>query len=196
MLIKSLFASVAATVLLAAVVGSASAGRLSSSSSTFRSTFSALTFEGAFGRLVCAVTLEGSLHSRTIAKVTNVLHGFINRADLGACATGSTTILRETLPWHVRYASFSGTLPSITAIGFTVIGYSFQWREPLFTCLARSTEARPVRGTFTREVGGVLTAARISGTVPTSCGIEGGFESNSGTVTVAGAATRVTVTLI
>jgi hypothetical protein len=195
---KLLLAVVGATVLLGALVSTASAGRLSSSSSTLRATFREVRFAGGFGTTICAVTLEGSLHSRTIAKVANALIGYITRAALGSCTQGSATILTETLPWHVRYVGFTGTLPNIGSLITSVSRASFQIREPVFgiTCLAASTDARPTTGTYTREAGGALTTAVITGRVPTNCGTEGTLEGTSNSLTVLGAATRITLTLI
>ena len=195
---KLLLATLGATVLLGALVGSASATRLASSSTTLRSTFREVTFSGAFGHIVCQVTLEGSLHSRTITKTVGSLIGYITAANLGTCATGTATILRETLPWHAQYNSFTGTLPAITGITIRVIGAKFRVREPLLTCLATSTTENPAIGTFSRETAtGALTTGRISGSgIETTCGRVGAFNSDAGPITVAGAATRITVTLI
>ena len=195
---KLLLATVGATVLLGALVGGASARNVSVSNQSFRSTFRAVTFEGAFGRIACEVLLEGSLHNRTFAKRVGSLIGYITQAILRPCATGTATILRETLPWHVRYAGFAGTLPNITSLTVHVINFSFRWREPFATCLARSTEARPWIITFNRNVTTRrLTSAEIGGTVPTDCfGQEGSFRSDRGTVTLVGNTTAITVTLI
>ena len=195
---KLLLATIGATVLLGALVSSASARNASVSNVSLRSTFRAVTFEGAFGRIVCEVLLEGSLHNRTFAKRVGSLIGYITQAILRPCATGTATILRETLPWHVRYAGFSGTLPNITSITIHVINSSFRVREPFATCLARSTEARPAVGTFNRDPGTRrITSAEIGGTVPTDCfGQEGSFRSDRGTVSLVGNTTAITVTLI
>ena len=109
---RLIVATIGATLLLGALVTNASAERLSSSSSTFRMTFRELTFSGAFGVIRCEFTLEGSLHTRTMVKTPTLLIGYITAASAGACAAGAVTVLRETLPWHARYSSFSGTLPS------------------------------------------------------------------------------------
>lgn len=193
---KLLLATAAATVLLGALVGTASAGRISSSSQTLRASFSKVTFQLGGFPIECPVILEGSLHTRTMAKTAGALIGYITRADLSVC--GSATILRETLPWHVQYGSFNGTLPNISSINVNVIGASFAVRDGLITCLARSTTGAGVAiGTFNREAGGALTTGTISGSaVPTSCGINGRLTSSNGPLTVAGAATRITVTLI
>jgi hypothetical protein len=195
---KATLVIAAATALLCALVGSASAGRLSISSQTGRATFRELKFTGGFGTTNCPITVEGSFHSRTIAKIANALIGYVTRAILGVCSQGAATILSETLPWHVRYSSFSGTLPAITSIVIRLLGLSFQIREPVFgiTCLARGTEVSSSVGTFNREAGGALTTAVSSGRVPTNCGTEGELTGTSSSFTVLGSATRITVTLI
>jgi len=196
-LFKLVVATAGATVLLGALVGSASARSFSITSQFFRSTFRSLEFNGLFP-MTCQVTLEGSLHARTIAKVLGRLIGYITSAVLGPCQTGTATILRETLPWHVRYLSFSGTLPNITLLRVNVIGYSFRIKEPGgITCLARSTPERPAIGNFNRDTATrALTTATIGGTIPTTCGAEGEFTSDNGTVTSLNSTTRITVTLI
>jgi hypothetical protein len=194
-LFKLLLAVAGATVLLGALVSSASAARLSTSSQTLRAGFARVNFSGGFGTTECPLTLEGSLHTRTIAKTAGSLIGLITRAILGACIRGSATILTATLPWHVRYQSFTGTLPNITRLSTDVAGSAFQIREPTFgiTCLASGGFPR---GIYTREAAGALTSAEISGTSPTNCGAEGTLTGISNSLTVLGAATRITITLI
>lgn len=194
-LFKLLLAVAGATVLLGALVSTASAGRFSSTSQTLRATFSRVDFAGGFGTTECQVTLEGSLHQRTIAKVEGSLIGYITRAIVGTCARGSATILTATLPWHVRYGSFTGTLPSISRLVTTVSGAQFRIREPFFgvQCLASGGTAQ---GIYQREAGGVLTQAEIGGESPTDCGIEGTLSGRSVALTQLGSATRITVTLI
>jgi hypothetical protein len=195
---KALLVVAGASILLAALVGSASAGRLSTSSETGRVTYREVRFAGGFGTTVCALTVEGSFHSRTIAKTVGLLVGYVTAAAFGGCTMGSATVLRETLPWHIRYASFTGTLPSITAAVGHVVNVGFQIREPVFgiTCLARSTEASPVTTTANREAGGAMTSVRVGGAIPTNCGTEGTLEGTSTSFTVLNSATRITVTLI
>jgi hypothetical protein len=197
---KLLLAALSAMVLLSALVSSASARNLSSSSQTLRSQFREVRFALPFGTVNCQVTLEGSLHARTIAKVAGSLIGYITAARLGPCSSGRATILTETLPWHARYKSFAGTLPNITSVRIDVINASFRVAEGfIFNCLARSTAAEPAIGTFNREAGGALTSAEIGGTIRTGseCFEEAGsFTSDRGTVTVLNSSTRITVTLI
>jgi hypothetical protein len=197
---KLLLAAVAAAMLVLALVSSASAGRLSSSSTSIRVSFREITFNLPFGNTTCAVTLEGSFHGRTIAKTAGLLVGYITRATMGACAAGSVTILAETLPWHIRYASFAGTLPNITSFRVNAVNASFRVREPFgVTCLVRSTEGEPIVLTANREAGGAVAGAEVGGTVRvgSEClSASGTFGSDRGTATVAGAATRITITLI
>jgi hypothetical protein len=202
-LCKLLLAAVGATALLGALVSTASARNLSISNQTLRSQFREVNFRLPIFTTRCQVTLEGSLHTRTIAKVQGALIGYITTARLGPCAAGSATILTETLPWHVRYLAFSGPLPNITDLVINVIGAAFRVREPLgVNCLSRSTAEEPSIGTFVRDpaAGGVLTTAEIGGTIRTGgeCFNEPGtFTSDRGTVFVLGTtATRITVRLI
>ena len=192
-----------ATVILCAQIGAASARNLSLSNQTFRSTFREMRFIGSGRTLTCAMTLEGSFHARTVAKVLNTLMGFITRAAFNeaSCLNATFRVRTETLPWHVRYLGFTGTLPNFREVlvnferfGFDVtaefVGFSV-------TCSYRTT---PVRGSFTREAGGALTESRIagSGLVPDQgfpCG-EGALEARSTSLTVLNSTTRITVTLI
>jgi hypothetical protein len=198
---KLLLAVVGATVLLGAFVSSASAGRLSQSSETLRATWTRMNFSGSpFGTVECEVVLEGRLHTRTMNKVNLSLMGYLTAANVTRCARGSATVLRETLPWHVRYSSFVGALPNITAIRTLVVGSSFTIREPAFgaTCLARATPEEPSTGTYNRETGtGLLVSASVGGEIRCRGGIEvtGGLSGTSSTLTNSAGA-RVSVTLI
>jgi hypothetical protein len=196
-LFKLLLAVAGATVLLGALVSTASANRLRSSSTTLRANFPRVNFAGGFGSTECAVTLEGSLHSATIEKVAERLIGYITRAIIGGthCIRGSATILTTSLPWHVRYESFGGTLPNITELNTTVTGAQFNVKEPVFgiACLASGGTSI---GRYRREAGGILTSAIIGGESPTSCGRNGTLEGTSNSLTVLNSTTRITVTLI
>jgi hypothetical protein len=200
---KICLALMSAMVLFGALAGSASARNLSISNQNIRATWSALNFIGSGRTITCPVTLEGSLHARTIAKVANTLIGYITRAIVGegGCVNGTARVRGETLPWHVRYVSFAGTLPNITGIsvdvqrpGFDVTGEFFGIRV---TCSYRTSN---VRGVFSREVGGALTNVRVEGRGLVTdngfpCG-EGELSGTSTTLTLLGAVTRLTVTLI
>jgi hypothetical protein len=199
-LCKLLLASVGATVLLGALVSSATARNYEISEQRMRGIFTSLEFHLPEVTARCALTVEGSLHTRTLPKVIGSLLGYITRVDLGACAIGTATVLTSTLPWHVRYSGFQGTLPNITSIITHVIGASWRISTGGVTCLARSSTTEPVignyhRNTATRE----LTSAEIRGTIRTGAeclGIAGSFRSDRGAVSVSNAATRVTLNLI
>jgi hypothetical protein len=198
-LFKLLLAAAGATVLLGTLVSTASAGRLSISNQQIRGTWSEVTFRGGFGSPTCHATLEGSFHSRTMIKELGSLVGYVTSAILSACTAGSASILRETLPWHVRYSGFETALPEIEALIVHIIGASWRIREPVgITCLARTEANEPAIGTVHREVvTRVFTEAGLSGEVATSCGRRGIIESVSGTVSLLGTtSTRITVTLI
>jgi hypothetical protein len=197
-LVKVSLALVGAMVLLGAVVATASARNLSVSSQTLRAAFREVILNGPFGTIACAVTVEGSFHQRTTAKIQATLVGYITSAILGVCSQGTATLLRETLPWHIRYLSFTGTLPNITTLRANVIGSSYRIRETFGTsCLGISTAAKPAIVSFNRDVvTRVATSASLGGLVPTDCGVEGGFTSTLGPITAGNNTTRITITLI
>lgn len=194
---KLLFTTLGVSVLLGALVGGANARILSSSSQTWRATFRTVTFNGVFGNIRCSLSLEGSFNARTIGKTAvSILYGHVNSANLGPCATGTATILRATLPWHVGFYRYFGTLPNVTVIGLIIRTFSIRIREPFATCLATSSNESPAVLNLNRELGGAVATAELGGTIPTSCGATGSFESSRDPFTVSGSATRITITLI
>jgi hypothetical protein len=201
---RALLAVVASAVALGALVGSASASRLSLSSTTWRVTFAALTFEirEGFNAATCAVTLEGSFHSRSIVKRAGALIGYVNRAATGPCGfRTAATLLTETLPWHVRYESFAGTLPDITSVGIGIVGLGMKIKGINETiCLTITTEREPLRLRLAREtISRALVEAEAEGETHTweNCLFAPGrFIGRSGSVSVQGGTTRISVTLI
>lgn len=166
---KALLAVVGASALFGALVGTASARRFSSSSQTFRMMFSRLEWENGFVTTRCPVTLEGSFHAATSAKVSGTLIGYITAVPRGTCTVNTVTVLSETLPWHVRYTLFEGSLPTISRVTLNVIGFSIKGREAVteVVCLSSpSTAERPVRLILRREtVTGALREPVIEGEV-------------------------------
>jgi len=193
---KLLLAVVGATVLLGALVSSASARNLSSSEQIGTTLWRSMRFAGGFETVDCEVRLSGSFHTRTITKTVGSLIGYITEGTILRCSRGSATINRGSLPWHRRYLEFTGTLPNITGQSETVLGSEFTIREPIFgvTCTVRRETSRTI-GTYTIS-GGVTTSARVSGTSPCGSftGTLSGLETNV-TTTLTGT-TRITVTLI
>jgi len=85
------------------------------------------------------MTLAGTFHSNTISKTMNSLIGYITSASLGTCSGGRATILRETLPWHIVYSGFTGTLPNIRSVNMDIIGLSMAVETEGVACLLRTT---------------------------------------------------------
>src|SRR5215213_5066666 len=197
--IGATLAATLATLMLAALISSASARNLSISNQQIRSAFRSIEIgaEG-LGTQMCDLTLEGSLHSRTMLKVVNSLMGYITRVNTANC---SLTMAILSLPWHVRYVGFSGTLPNITLLMVKISRFSFSFGSFGFVCLGEPE----VETNFNREAGGRLTELRITAipTLPLRSG--GGFGCPSstgnfraptaGTVTLLGNSNDISVTL-
>ena len=199
-----LAAIVASSLLLAFAITTASARSLSVSNQNIRVTWSSLEFSGAV-TLRCRVTLEGSFHSRTIVKVARTLIGAITRAnvDEANCTNANFRPRNETLPWHLTYEGFAGTLPNITAIFLLISRFRFNFVFPglctgdygiatdNITGRANLNASREV--TELEPVSGRSRATLTSGSVfcPASFTFTG-----RGTVTLLGTTTRIRITLI
>jgi hypothetical protein len=144
---KLIFAGLAATVVLSAAIGTASATRIATSEQRFRVVWRELVLSGGLA-LTCPVTIEGSFHSRTLSKVLEQLIGYVSAATVAeaSCNGGVARILPETLPWHIRYNGFTGTLPRITEIHFRLVNAAFLVIVGGLSCLFQSTAASPMRG--------------------------------------------------
>ncbi len=193
---KLLLASLCATFLLAAAISTASANHLSVNEQNHRIVWRALEFAFSAGsNVTCELTLEGSFHSRTIAKASQALIGHINRASVGACAGGSLTVHRESLPWHEQYNSFTGTLPSITSVKIAFVGIRWRFRNALETCEMGTTQAEPGFGTIAVGSRGEENSIEASGTINLRggflCGIATGSFAGRGNLTTAGGATII-----
>lgn len=206
---KLVLAGLTASAVMAAAVGSATAQRFGLSESRFTVAWTALRFTETSGResisITCSVTLEGSLHSSTISKVAGALIGFVNRATSPGCSGGRITVLQETLPWHVRYRSFVGSLPNVTSVGISLVGLSYQIREAggFLTCLARSEASRPADYELPRNVrvGGAISGATANEepAIPASgglCLVTSVRQGGTGTITRQGSTALITVRLI
>jgi hypothetical protein len=200
--LRTIAVALALAATLAVAVQTASAGRLSSSSSTIRNTFRTLIVAAGEVADTCELTLEGSFHTRTIAKSLGALLGYVTRVETANC-TSRTTILRTNLPWHLTYEGFSGSLPNITLFFSLVRNAEFLIEFLGFRCLSGGSNilARAVRNTST----GALTSVSVEETIPTRSGggfgcpgaeERGGRLTGTGTVSVLGATTAVTTTLI
>lgn len=195
---KLLLAVVSATVLLGALVTSASANHLEISSQTSRATWTRWNFRSGSGTFECEVVLSGSFHSRTIAKTAGSLIGYITEASVTRCTRNGMTVNRESLPWHRTYKGFSGTLPNITGIEETIVGAEWRFREAAFglTCTIRREKSSTI---LTYAISsGVVTSASVSGTSPCEgSGLSTTFTLEGSTERVEnGSGARLTIRLI
>ncbi|HEV7771762.1 MAG TPA: hypothetical protein VGO48_00585 [Conexibacter sp.] len=187
------------TLLMALAISSASAGKFSLSNQNIRITFRSLEFvvEG-LGTDRCDVTLEGSFHSRTFTKTPELLIGYLTRASTAGC-TLTTAIL--SLPWHVRYTGFNGTLPDITSIIARIARAPFSAGALGFVCLTESS----IELRSTREGSGGITGVDVAAQA-VSVRSGGGFgcpastgsirSAFTGGVFLLGTSNRITVSLI
>lgn len=203
---KFLLGSMMASLVLAVAVGDAGARAFRTDEQRVDIKWARLRFIAGGRTVECPVTVEGSFHSATLSKVENALIGLVSRAAVAGerCTGGTTTILREALPWHVRYAGFRGRLPIINSIFFKLIGAAFSIRPSgSLTCLVRSSETNPVRGIDELEEGIVTALVAEEGAEIPITG-EGGFCAfggrghfgGSGAVTKLATTEPITVTLI
>jgi hypothetical protein len=126
----------------------------------------------------CPVTMEGSFHSTSMPKINRWLVGYVNRARVaeascrgiigpeemhgGEAYPVKMQFLTESLPWHLRYASFAGTLPGITSVRIELIGPAIRVYElpSGVACLYRSEAGHPMPYTLTLGAGRDVTAVR------------------------------------
>jgi hypothetical protein len=197
---KLLLGVLTVAVTLGALVSATPANRLARSSSTFRTTIT-MKLSG-FATVTCRVTMEGSFHSKTIAKVAESLIGYVSKATVQECTGGSASA--HGLPWHMRYVGFEGSLPAILNNRDAVWNFSIQVTAIGIECGFTSTGASPLKGIETRNTGtGVAESLRIDETaqIPKSsggsfCGTSGREEGTSGSLTVGGGTAKITVTLV
>jgi hypothetical protein len=194
MLIKKvLVAGVLTAALLSLASGTALTRTLSFRNSVGGRSWVATWIEFGFtaeGR--CSLTLEGSLHTNSIAKTSLGLIGYVTRGSAGGCGILTGSVLTANLPWHVRYQSFSSPLPNIGSIAMQIIGFEFQVREGFgLTCLFRSSAEHPLVMEWNRAVPGSIINARLRGTLSSTNCFEAEFSA-----TPASFGPSATITLI
>ncbi len=203
---KTLVGCLTIAAALLAGVTTTSANNLSQSSRTFRGTWAPLEIiDLEVATVRCSVTVEGSFHSSTIRKVPGSLVGYITRAALSPCTGGNATFLRDTLPWHLQYEGFEGTLPAITGLQHGIIGFAMAVDpagELLTMCLGRSEipiiPILLIGGSF---VAGVWVVAWIASYMAEnrriSCGLgEINMIGRRGPLTVLNSTTLISIRLI
>lgn len=155
---KLVLTGLLAALTMTLVVTTASASRLSISNRNIRITWASLDLKSGGSVLEeCPITLEGSFHSATIRKTPRALIGFISRASVGICTGGSKTILQASLPWHITYDSFTGTLPRPT--GLVLLLHRLNWQVNIFgvNCLYGEDGVERARATLNIEPNGLVT---------------------------------------
>jgi hypothetical protein len=196
-------------ILLTAAVATATASRLSVTDQQTRIVWRSLELStSSIISMRCAVTLEGSFHGSTIAKTRDLLIGLITNAAVqnGQCTGGRATVLRETLPWHLTYNSFRGTLPRIESVTLNLIRAGFIIESGgVAICKAVTSVASPARGIANIGPSGRVEGLRADETaaIPLtngpggfSCGLGRGTFSGTGTVTLLGTSNSISVRLI
>jgi hypothetical protein len=208
---RILLTTLTATIILATNITTATAQRLSNSNQQMRVVWGSLELSNTITTNVvrCALTIEGSFHSRTIVKVRELLIGYITRAAVqnNQCTGGRATVLQEKLPWHLTYQSFRGTLPRIEEILLNLIRAGFLIEIPgVNNCSAVTSLANPVRGiTNLNTTTGQVTGLRLDErpTIPLTnapggfaCGLGTGRFAGTGTMTLLGTNCLIFITLI
>jgi hypothetical protein len=205
---KVIVSVVVAVLCVGFEVTAASANRLSSSSGRIRAVWAALNLRNTGSgtvNVVCPVTIEGSFHSATMRKVRGALVGNVSRATTvsGACTNGRVTIAQEHLPWHVRYAGFTGTLPRLSGVALDLVNARFVAENGSSICDTGVSAAQPGRAIVLVETSGRVTGLRVDETsvIPLEGEIacffagEGAF-AGTASVTGLGSTTSITITLI
>jgi hypothetical protein len=202
---RLILTTLAAAAIMACCIGTASANRLSISNKNVRSVFNELVLTngaGGEGLVTCPVTLEGSFHETIIRKVEGSLIGYVSRASVASasCRGGSATLSQESLPWHITYQGFAGRLPNITEQTLSLRNVNFRVTVLGVNCgYGRPGEsarfiARIASGVFTALIPeSNIALQKLSGGA--FCPGTGGF-SGTGTVTLLGTTTRISVRLI
>jgi hypothetical protein len=150
-----------AAMLLAAALSTASARNLEVSAQGILVSWSRLEFQSNVGTVRCPVTLDGSFHSRTIPKTVNLLIGAISevRIKRESCSGGEALINNATLPWHIQYGGFTGSLPAITTVRLILSRYQFRVTIIGVNCFyGNATDA--ISGEASLNGGGEVTELR------------------------------------
>ncbi len=125
--------------LLASVITSAVAARINTAGSRIAlRSLGRIVWEPnlfGFGTVECRLSLEGTLHNGLLDKISGTLVGYITRVGFESCTGGTISALGTFLPWHIRYASIAGTLPSAVTSLLAVLVGEFFLESAAATCL-------------------------------------------------------------
>ena len=179
--LKVMLVGLGSALVLAGLVATASASWLSSSESAAIVGWSRVDIAGTFGTVECTLVLENVLHGRIFTKTAGRLIGYVEYANASSCSRGGATVLRETLPWHLRFGSFTGTLPNISSISLQVSGIAFRIREPVFGFIFLTGPSQSLIETLNLR-SGVVSSVGLSGRITTENGVSGTFSGTSSSV--------------
>ncbi len=170
---KLLLVAMTVAIALAFAVGMADASRSLEiePNSSVSVIYERMVLNGGAGTITCEVTLHASLH-RSIPKTSGTLTGIIESVLINtsgcreSAGVGNVTDVRVlSLPWHIRYVSFTGALPEITSVRLIILNmqilYDFEILGGDARCLYRTdqqADARFEEGMI-RRVGLVREAA-------------------------------------
>lgn len=180
---KLLLTVVGALVALSMSVSGASANSLRISDQDFLAEWESLTF-GESIQIACPVTIKGSFHRETIAKSLGALLGYVTEAIVAerecesSAGSGEATVLQDSLPWHITYGGFIGTLPALEGVNLNLHDTAFEIFNLPFgiSCLYQSGgSSEPetaARGIVNVESGGVATnlVAETGAEIPLNSG--------------------------
>jgi hypothetical protein len=105
--------------------------------------------------VACNATIEGTFHSRTLSKVSGQLIGYVTSAAISRpCEQGDAWFQNGTealpiegritsLPWDIRFDSFTGALPRITGVRVQFVRMGWLIHIELSDCLYGTSEAKP-----------------------------------------------------
>lgn len=209
---KLLLTAIATTLIMAAAVTVASARQFTTSNQNARAVWTSIQFTSLGGliQIRCNLTLRASFHYRTFSK-TRSLVGYITSAGITRpCSGGEAWVLNgserptNTLPWHIVYDSFRGTLPRITGIRLGIIGGSFLLSGLGNQCQYTGTAPSPAFGiiNLNESTGeGISLSADSTVTVPLAATLVGSCPANgafAGTTSLLdeGEGSRITIRLI
>lgn len=158
--------AVATTVTVLTFAGSVSANKLSVNATRQRIVFTPISILTSGGNIInCNVTIEQGFHSATLAKVAGSLIGVYTQAANSPCTGGRVTIHIPTLPWHMRYSGFGGTLPNINIMYQSILGLSARIQPTgSIACTMRSTVENPARFAANVSAGGATRSLRADET--------------------------------
>jgi len=199
----SLVAGAAALVMGFAVHGAGAEAGIEARSPTFRIAWRPVSITSGASTTRCNLTLEGYVHSNTMAKTAGALIGYLVEVSVRECTGGSATVLTSTLPWHVRYEGFTGRLPTIEGVKLTFIELSLSVQPTgSLNCLVRTSSTSPLKAIFNVEASSAVTGVALEpgSTIPETgealCAFASASFEGTGRLTTTATGSSVSITLI